>query len=66
MTRCLVKQCQLYLLPSTNTKYHAMKTHSLLDAHCNEDVWESGVIASRIVNRGTRWMWVVSFKLRSP
>jgi hypothetical protein len=35
------------------TKYHAMKTYG-----------ESGGVSPRILNRGTRWRWVVSFGLR--
>jgi hypothetical protein len=29
-----------------------------------EDVWESKAIASRILNLGNRWRWVVSFTIR--
>jgi hypothetical protein len=35
------------------TKHHTMKTY-----------WGSGGIAPRILDLGTRWMWVVSFTLR--
>jgi len=42
-----------------------MKSYHVLNSasHC-EDVWESGHIASHILNLGTRWKWVVSFKPR--
>jgi hypothetical protein len=35
------------------TKHHAMKTY-----------WENGCTAPRILDLGTRWMWVVSFTPR--
>jgi len=30
-----------------------------------EDIWESGGLAPRTVNLGTRWRWVVIFTPRS-
>jgi len=36
------------------TKHHAMKTY-----------WRNEEIAPRILNRGTRWMWVVSYTPQS-
>jgi hypothetical protein len=39
--------------PCASTEHHAMKAY-----------WESGSIASRILDLGTRWRWVVSFTPR--
>jgi hypothetical protein len=42
-----------FTLPYDLTEHHAMKAY-----------WESGGIAPRILNLGTRWRWVVSFTTR--
>jgi len=38
----------------------------LIKHHTMETNWESGDIAKRIVNLGTRWRWEVTFTLRPP
>jgi hypothetical protein len=48
-----IKRRQKVKVPLCFTKYHGMKMY-----------WESGRTIPRILNLGTRWMWVISFTHR--